>query len=213
MNDWFDKLQEQLAGELPGSRAHALMSPAGRGNTEEYIKELVSPPKNSAVLLLLYPAVNSIKMVLIKRPSYDGVHSGQIALPGGKVEDTDTDYQYTALRETSEEIGVDTHDIKMLGSLSRIYIPPSNFLVYPFVGWMNNIPSFKPDPKEVDLILSPNINVLLEDSVRKEGSFMAGGSKGFMVKAPYFEVENEKVWGATAAILSEFKEILKQLKF
>lgn len=206
---WINHLKEVLAGPLPGNQAHALMSPAGRGNTEGYLQSMQVPARNSAVLLLLFPEEHEFKMVLIKRPSYDGVHSGQIALPGGKAEENDVDFLQTALRETNEEIGIDASEINILGNLSRIYIPPSNFLVYPYVGWIQSTPLFKPDNTEVEKILLPNVNLLLDGKIRKEGHFMAGGNNGFMVKAPYYDIENEKVWGATAAILSEFREILK----
>jgi len=204
------RLQELLNGPLPGEKAHELMSPAGRSNTEEYIQTLLTPPRNSAVMVLLYPEGEEVKMVLIKRPDYDGVHSGQISFPGGKYEEGDADFEQTALRETFEEIGVNTNLIKTIGSLSRIYIPPSNFLVYPYIGYCTHIPSFTTDA-EVDRLITVPVSVLLNENIVQQGKFLAGGRLGLQITAPYFEIDNEKVWGATACILSELKLIWKNL--
>lgn len=212
MKEFIQRLETALKDSLPGSLAHQLMSPMGRGDSEEYLLKSKVTPKTSAVMIVLFEENDVFKMVLIKRPSYDGVHSGQISFPGGKYEATDHDFQTTALRETFEEIGVSSDQIKVLGSLSRIYIPPSNFLVYPFVGYCHNTPFFHPDDKEVDHLLFPEINILFDDNIRKEGSFISGGNSNWKIQAPYFEIETERVWGATAIILSEFKYILEKIK-
>lgn len=212
MNLLIQKLETALKETLPGSYAHALMSPMGRGDTEEYLTNTKVPVRTSAVMIVLFEENEVCKMVLIRRPSYDGVHSGQISFPGGKYEESDKDYMATALRETHEEIGVFANQIKVLGALSRIYIPPSNFLVYPFIGYCEKTPVFQPDKKEVDQLIFPAIDILLNEDIRKEGSFASGGKNNWQIKAPYYEIENEKVWGATAIILSEFKIILSRIK-
>jgi len=212
VNLFVQKLEEALKQGLPGSLAHALMSPMGRGDTEEYLSNTKVPVRTSAVMIVLFEDNHECKMVLIKRPSYDGVHSGQISFPGGKYEEADANYGETALRETFEEIGVCCDQIRIIGKLSRIYIPPSNFLVYPFIGYCEKTPFFHPDEKEVDQLIFLSINVLLNDEIRKEGSFMSGGKTNWKIEAPYYEIENEKVWGATAIILSEFKQILSRIK-
>jgi 8-oxo-dGTP pyrophosphatase MutT (NUDIX family) len=211
MHKLISQLAQSLQGTLPGSSAHLLMAPAGRGNTEEFIQTLATPPRTSAVMLILYPEKNDLNLILIKRPDYEGVHSGQISFPGGKFEEEDVEFVRTALRETHEEIGINPNEIEIMGALSRIYIPPSNFLVYPFVGYCKQAPSFIID-KEVDRVISVPVSLLLDDSIIKQGIFMAGGSLGFEVKAPYFEMDNERVWGATACILSEFRQIWKLIK-
>src|SRR5687767_13502782 len=211
MHNLISQLAELLKQPLPGSSAHILMSPAGRGNTEEAIQSLLTPPRTSAVMIILYPENDQLYMVLIKRPDYQGVHSGQVSFPGGKFEEEDVEFMRTALRETHEEIGVNPNEIEMVGALSRIYIPPSNFLVYPFVGFCKQPPSFIIDT-EVDRVITVPANILLDDTIIREGKFLAGGNLGFEIKAPYFEIDNERVWGATACILSEFKHILQLVK-
>ena len=211
MKEWILRLKNALELPLPGEKAHVLMSPMGRGNTEEYLSKLTQPPRTSAVMLLLYPVDNEFNIVLIKRPSYDGVHSGQISLPGGKMEESDKDFEDTAIRETWEETGVEKNTIEILGALSRVYIPPSNFLVYPYIGVCKSAPVFNPDKREVENLLFAPVTVLLDDLIVKEEVFKSGLGNGWKVKAPYFEIVGEKVWGATAIILSEFKEILKSL--
>lgn len=212
MHHFVIQLENALKKPLPGASAHSLMSPTGRGNTEEYIQTLKEPARISAVMILLYPDNNNYKMVLIKRPDYQGVHSGQISFPGGKYEESDKSYLHTAFRETYEEVGIEEEHIQLIGALSRIYIPPSNFLVYPFVGFASSVPAFHTDPIEVErLILSP-IEILLDESIKKEGVFMTGGHAGWEINAPYYEIGNEKVWGATAAILSELRAIIASFK-
>ena len=212
MHKWISQLEILLAKELPGTSAHVKMTPNGRIDTESYLLSTSTDVRTSAVMIVLFPEEEVLKMVLIKRPSYDGVHSGQISFPGGKSEETDSDYVYTALRETEEEVGIRADKIQLLGSLSRIYIPPSNFLVYPYVGYCAHPPSFRLDQKEVEKIILPPVDILLNDEIIKQGSFKAGGPNGWQINAPYFEVENERIWGATAAILSELKELLLTIK-
>jgi 8-oxo-dGTP pyrophosphatase MutT (NUDIX family) len=212
MHEWISLLENALKNPLPAAQAHSLMSPAGRGNTEEYILTLKSPARISAVMILIYPDGGQYRIVLIKRPDYKGIHSGQISFPGGKAEAFDASYLQTAFRETHEEIGVGEAQIHLVGALSRIYIPPSNFLVYPFVGFCETVPVFKTDPIEVERLILPPINVLMDETIRKEGIFTSGGEDGWQIQAPYYEIENEKVWGATAAILSEFKAVISSIK-
>jgi 8-oxo-dGTP pyrophosphatase MutT (NUDIX family) len=213
MHPFINELKTALKNNmLPGATAHAVMSPLGREDTEEYLAKAIIPARTSAVMILLFEENKICKMVLIRRPSYDGVHSGQISFPGGKYEENDLDFKTTALRETFEEVGIPPDQINVIGALSRIYIPPSNFLVYPYVGYCEKPPSFIPDEKEVDRLIFPDINVLLNKEIRKEGMFNSGGTNSWKIQAPYYEIENEKVWGATAIILSEFKMIIEKIK-
>lgn len=159
----------------------------------------------SSVLILLFPAADGIRTVFIKRPRYDGVHSGQISLPGGKAEPGDPDTGYTALRETEEEIGVPAGEITLIGKLSELYIPPSNFLVTPWIGYVTFTPVFKPDPSEVDGLLEALIRDLADDRNVKEVLISVHGME---LKAPAFVMHGEVIWGATAMILSEFREVI-----
>jgi 8-oxo-dGTP pyrophosphatase MutT (NUDIX family) len=203
-----DYLKIHLAGELPGQDAQRQMAPANRIATAEYLKNLSVKPRLSAVMLLLFPGDNHTpSLLLIERPVYDGVHSGQIAFPGGKMDDTDTSLFQTALREMREETGYHG-PVEVLGQLTDVYIPPSNFLVTPFVAYSETKPSWNPDPREVACLIEAPIDFLNNDSFVLEGEFITSGK--YKVKAPYFLYQDYKIWGATAIMLSELRAILRK---
>ncbi len=166
------------------------------------------PPKKSGVLLLFYPDEGAVYFPLIKRPQYPGVHSGQVGFPGGKMEPSDQDILFTALREAEEEIGIDAGKVEVLGRLSDLFIPTSNFLVTPVVGLMQEKPSFVPEQREVARIITTEVISLFHPEVRKQTQLAVGG--GMYLDTPYFAVEKEVVWGATAMILSELVQVLEQ---
>ncbi|MTI32243.1 CoA pyrophosphatase [Cytophagales bacterium RKSG123] len=172
----------------------------------------LSSPKSArrgGVLLLLYPEQEKIFFPLMLRPSYPGVHSDQVSLPGGKVEKYDKNLIQTALRETHEEIGVDPSQVTILGELTDLYIPASNFLVRPVVGFARHSLSFQPDPKEVKKIIKATLIDLLDDSKMKQTQLEL--TNKLILDTPYFDVKQHVVWGATAMILSEFKTIVKEI--
>ncbi|MEM7299032.1 MAG: CoA pyrophosphatase [Bacteroidota bacterium] len=169
--------------------------------------ELRKKARKGAVLILFYPHLDSTYFPLIQRPLYDGVHSGQIALPGGKMEVNDRDLVDTALREASEEIGVDTSRIRVLGELTKLFIPVSNFDVLPVVACMDAKMDFVPDNHEVEEVVNARLDHLLDDKTKGVSEIVVGGS--FTLKAPSFSVEGKVVWGATAMILSELVMIFK----
>ena len=159
--------------------------------------------KKAAVLMLFYPDSNSdTRMVLILRNKYNGIHSNQISFPGGKVDDLDKNLQQTALRETFEEIGVNSSLIKIVNKLSSVYIPPSNFHVQPFVGYSENNLVFKADKKEVALIITPLIKDLLNLKIVNSKVSI----RGYDHEVPRYLVENQLLWGATAMMVYEFME-------
>jgi len=165
----------------------------------------------SSVLILLYPCLqgNEISIVLIQRPSYEGVHGGQISLPGGRSEEKDRDLKETAIRETQEEIGIDPAKIITIGVLTELYIPPSNFLVLPYVGYTLEKPIFNPDPQEVAGMIEIGLTDLKNDkNVKSKDIYVR---PGFSVFGPCFEIDGHTIWGATAMILNEFKEIVKRV--
>ncbi len=206
------QLKQQLTLPLPGAFAHKVMAPAHRLSSEEYLKSAKNYRKGS-VLILLYEQNNALNFVLTLRHSYAGVHSGQVSLPGGKIEEKDAHPIAAALRETEEEIGIPANQIEVLGELSQLYIFPSNFLVHPVVGFLPFLPSFKKDEKEVAEIIFVNMNDLHQNELRQH-KFM-DLSRGLnapdltRVKVPYFNINGHHVWGATAMILSEFAEITR----
>lgn len=168
-----------------------------------------SKARPSSVLLLLYPVDNEISMVFIQRPEYQGVHSGQIGLPGGKREPEDASLVETALRESQEEVGVVPDDIRVVGQLSDLYIPPSKFLVSPVVGYSLTRPAFRRDPGEVDEIIELKVKELFNEHASRVTKHKVG--LGIQIKTPSYVVNGHVIWGATAMILSEFEELIKDL--
>ena len=200
-------IQEQIANRLPGETAHSNLMPMNRSSTSIFIQNKAKHRK-SAVGLILYPEVETIKCVLIERPSYDGFHSGQISFPGGKINPKDPHLEYTARRECYEEINLPIGNGELIGKLSEVYIPVSQFLVQPFVFILSQKPLLSPDEREVKSIIEFDIFHLLKDSVLKTKDMML--TKGYSEKnVPYFDLDGHTVWGATAMILSEFREILR----
>jgi 8-oxo-dGTP pyrophosphatase MutT (NUDIX family) len=196
---------------LPGEDAHQRMVPYGRLKTSQALSNNQVKPKIGAVLILLYPEDNQIKNVLIKRPEYEGVHSGQMAFPGGKMEPDDQSTLATALREASEEIGLNTSFIEPLHSLTPVYIPPSNFLVHPWMAMAEQKPQFIPDKREVHSIHEYNIADLYPDDVIQVAN-VPSGIANLRMNTPYFSINNEVVWGATAVMLNEFRELILRIR-
>lgn len=191
----------------PGLSAQLKMAPPHRFSDQEIFLNVPPHARKAAVMMLLYPdEYNELHFCLIQRSTYDGKHSGQISFPGGKKEKTDADYWETALRETAEEIGVKSDDVNLLTMLSSTYIPPSNFLVYPFLGYTNKRPNFIPEIGEVDHIIEVPLSELLTESNITEGEIKASYMKDITV--PMFVFDQYKVWGATAMILAEARELI-----
>ena len=143
-------------------------------------------------------------MFPIERTSGNTIHSGQIGLPGGKYEKSDVDRTTTALRETSEELGVDCDQVEIVGHLTELYIPVSNFKVLPVLGFCEKRPVFRLNRFEVEQVIEmPVQQLLLKDNMRKFELQRAD----FKIIAPYFEAKGHKIWGATAMILSELREL------
>lgn len=201
-----EELIKMLNGPLPGEEAHSLMAPTARFTGNRMPDPAKARP--SSVLILFYWKNNRWFIPFIQRPVYDGVHSGQISFPGGKREYGDPDHVYTALRETHEEIGVAPKQIKHLGALTPLYIPNSNFYVYPQVGWTDVEPSFVPDPTEVDEVIEVSVDRLLDDRYIKRFSCKINQTT---ISAPYYDAGGKKIWGATAMIVSELVELIKKV--
>lgn len=164
------------------------------------------PARQAAVLILLYPIQNKTHFTLIKRPTYDGTHSGQIAFPGGKWEESDNDLTETAVREANEETNIQFENISIISELTKIFIPPSNFEVTPVLAVSSTIPDYIPDKIEVEKILEVELSELLnsDNQLEKEMTF----KNGITFSTPYFQLQNEIVWGATAMILNELKHYI-----
>jgi 8-oxo-dGTP pyrophosphatase MutT (NUDIX family) len=142
----------------------------------------------------------------MQRPEYDGIHSGQISFPGGKREPSDVDNIHTALREANEETGVDAESISIIGSLTPLFIPVSNMLVTPIVGWTEVKPVFHQHPGEVVFLINADLKKLLDPSIVKIKPFQIHGET---IEVKYFDYEGNVIWGATAMILHELLTIIK----
>ena len=206
LNDLTTFLSVRLKKQLPGLEASMEMS-ARMQDKDRARFSYKDAPKESSVMILLYEDGDTIRFPLIQRPEYPGVHSGQMALPGGKKESDESQIE-TALRETGEEIGVRKASIEIIGTLSSFYVFASNFQILPVVGKLNSIPHFTPQVSEVAEIISADLKHLLDDDFRKEKTISPRA--GLELRAPYFDLEGKTVWGATAMMLNELKVLLKE---
>jgi len=207
-SDFMLLLEKRLQLPLPGLPSQLKMSSMNRYRelTRFTIPEAA---RQSSVLILLFLRDNQIYFVLMQRPEYKGVHSGQISLPGGKSEETDESLIYTALREAQEEIGVESSRVQIIGQLTELYIPPSNFLVTPVVGYLAKSPQFSPDPSEVARIIEVKMTDLLIDAHVQMKTIRL--PQGLPMEVPSFFIEGNVIWGATAMILSELKDIINEI--
>ncbi len=192
------ELSKHLSLDLPGWTAQKHLMPEGR-EREKATAEL----HPAAVLIALYEHEGQWVFPLIKRSADGFAHSGQIALPGGRREGTENDIQ-TALREAHEEVNILPEDIEVLGKISPLPIPVSNHLVQPIVGFAKSKPNLQPEPREVADIFTVSVKLLTENEVK----FESWNFRGRDWEIPLFMINGYKVWGATAMILSEFRELL-----
>lgn len=194
---------------LDAQKAHFKMVPYDRLESlkNQHVENL--NPKMAAVMMLFYPKNQKTHLALIVRNTYEGIHSAQIALPGGKYEANDQNYKNTALRETHEEIGIRPEHIQIIRSFTQLYIQSSNFMVYPFLGISKEEVVFIPNPEEVAHIIELPIAAFLDDSLIVTTTLSTSYAKD--VEIPAFQIGEHIVWGATAMILSELKEALKKV--
>ncbi len=167
-------------------------------------------PRRAGVMALFYPDMEQeTRLLLILRKVYQGVHSNQIGFPGGKVERIDRDLMDTALRETHEEVGVPPSSVEVIKELSEVYIPPSNFLVRPFLGIYPNPKPFIKEESEVESLVEVYLRDFLDDSNHIQEKLSTSYAKN--IDVPAFKLNGYTVWGATAMMLSEIKELLRQV--
>jgi 8-oxo-dGTP pyrophosphatase MutT (NUDIX family) len=209
--DFFNtKINQLMQLPLPGENAQFLMSPPYRQELIKLREQVIKKSKKAAVLALFYPDFNEeTYLVLIKRKTYKGVHSAQLAFPGGKVEAVDKDFQETALRETEEEIGVPRTSIDIIKPLTQLYIPPSNFEVFPFLGKIAHTPTFIRQESEVEDILAVSLKNFLNESC--VCNVKVATSYNLEVEVPAFNFDGHVVWGATAMMMSEIKVLFQQV--
>ncbi|WP_431124641.1 NUDIX hydrolase [Flagellimonas flava] len=195
---------------LPGEESHHKMSPLMRVQWLKSNDIKKRNPKQAAVMALFYPdAKQSTNMLLILRKAYEGVHSNQIGFPGGKVEDGDANLKETALRETFEEVGVPPESVEVIKELSELYIPPSNFMVRPFLGFYTKPSPFIIQQSEVEALVEVNLYDFLDKKNRIEETLSTSYAKS--INVPAYKLNGYTVWGATAMMLSEIQQLLEEV--
>ncbi|PKP34362.1 MAG: CoA pyrophosphatase [Bacteroidetes bacterium HGW-Bacteroidetes-15] len=202
-NNIVKSLKINLAKDLPGLSSQLKMAPALR-DRPEFPKSPNSATKNSAVLISIFPDNKCAKTILIKRTVYKGVHSGQISFPGGKADDSDVNLIETALREAEEEVGINPSEVEVLGTLTSLFIPVSNILVVPVVGVIPKPKKLHLNLQEVEYTISVD---LMQFKDIRNISVKTISVNSLSISAPYYSVENEVVWGATAMLISELTEL------
>ncbi|MEL6924736.1 MAG: CoA pyrophosphatase [Bacteroidota bacterium] len=210
MQELVQQLTQQLQQELPGREAQYKMAHGIRHN----YREVPDDARQACVLALLYPIDGVEHIVLIQRVSNDNPndrHRGQISFPGGKLEESDSSLEAGALREAQEEVNADPEKIQLIGKLTELYIPVSNFLVHPFVGYSSERPDFQPQLSEVaDILEVPLRDLLNPDNLSMRDIRI---DKHITLKrVPYFDIQNQVIWGATAMMLSELLTLLRAIR-
>ena len=203
INKLVNLLEKRLKEPLPGSSAHLLTKVESKidftfNNSHENAKK-------ASVLILLFPESNNIHFFLTQRTFLVEHHKGQISLPGGTCEINEQIIN-TALRETEEEIGVNQNNVEIIGALTPFFTPTSGFIVHPFLGWCDKRPKTNIQSDEVHTLFSASLSQLLNDQNLESENW---NLKGYKAQVPFYNFDGYKVWGVTAAILSEFKLVLK----
>lgn len=195
---------------LPGKEAQFAMAPMERIKTLTDIDISAMNPRQAAVMALFYERDGETYIILILRKTYKGVHSNQVGFPGGKVEDEDVNLEATAMRETFEEVGVPQEQMITIKEMTNIYIPPSNFWVQSFMGYMLEKPAFVAQEDEVEALIEVPLTALLDPESISTSRITT--SYATDLEVPVYILQDYAVWGATAMILSEIKQTILQAK-
>lgn len=210
VNDVSEVIGRRLAQPLPGLDAQLRMAPRPRSGWDP--SRIPDGLRDAAALVLLYPGDGGAYLPLTVRSGGLRNHNGQVSLPGGGVDAGET-IEHAALREAAEEIGIDPASVQVLGRLTRLHIPVSGYLLHPIVGVTEGRPAFEPDEREVARLMEIPLERLLEPAaVRREWRTLERAGKTVEVDVPYFDLDGEKVWGATAMILAEFAAVAEELE-
>lgn len=201
-----DLLKAELSKGLPGPEIQWQMASSHR-MVKSYPGIPGADARIAAVLILLFPVNGSIHTLFMQRHNYNGVHGGQISFPGGKKESDDIDIIYTALREAEEETGVQRDSVKVIGTLTPLFINVSNMLVTPVIGWVDNKPQFSHQAEEVDFLFEAELELFFDDSILKTKPMEIRGEK---INVKYFDYNGKVIWGATSMILNELLEVIKK---
>lgn len=196
-------LEERLRSPLPGLPAQLKMVPSPRPGQKVYT-EVEETSLKAGVMILLYEGDDEACLVFIRRPSTVLHHKDQVSFPGGRIEDGE-DFVRAALRETWEEIGVPIDRVRVLGGLTPLYIPPSNYCIYPVVGTAAGQLPFRPQPEEVAEIIEVPLSHLRDPRNARRETWTI---RGETTEVPFYAFGPHKIWGATAMVLAEFLDVI-----
>lgn len=203
-----DRIKNKLQEPLPGMSAQELMA----ARVLPMPADIPADARMSAVLCLLYEIDKELHVLLMKRMADRTAHSGQVSFPGGRYEPEDVHLVNTALREANEEVGVQADAIEVLGALTPLYIPVSNFKVHPFVAYAAQRPSYQLSKYEVAYILELPLTYLFHQSRKTVTDVTSPAFPGVMRKVKAYVLQDETIiWGATAMVLSELEVLLKDI--
>ena len=202
-----ERLRARLQGPLPGLPAQEKMT----GRVLPMPAEVPAGARPSAVLFLLFGEDADLHLLLIQRTADGRAHSAQISAPGGRWEPADADLRTTALRETEEEVGVAPKAVDVLGALTPLYIPVSNFLVHPFVGYAQTLPPLSPNAFEVERTLKVPTAALFSQAAKIQTEVRPTSAPGLVLNVPAYRLENDEsvIWGATAMMLAELEAVMR----
>ena len=206
MRNIAESLNKEILKGLPGTDVQWQMASSDR-MIKNYPRIPGSDARVAAILILLFPVNGSLHTVFMQRPDYKGIHGGQISFPGGKKEPGDRDIIQTALRETFEETGVNTGEISVIDTLTPLFIPVSNTIVTPVIGWTNSKPAFSHHPGEVVFLFDAEIERLLDASIVRIKKMNIHGQ---LINVKYFDYDGNVIWGATAMILNELLTLIRR---
>ncbi|WP_211292477.1 NUDIX hydrolase [Nonlabens arenilitoris] len=193
---------------LPGFEAQLKMAAVERLEELQRVSLLKKTPRKAAVMMLIYPVNDVAHFVLIERMVSKGAHSGQIAFPGGRQEEEDQDDAVTAIRETHEEVGIIPDHQEIIAAGTPIYIPPSNYMVSPFLAFAKAELQFTPQPSEVKSIIEVPLHELIDPNNVSKHTLSTSYATNITV--PCYNLQDHVVWGATAMMLAEFKTMLQK---
>ena len=201
-----DQIKKRLGETLPGSKAQELMM----GRVRPMPMAVPANARPSAVLCLIFPLNGEPHILFMKRRDDNTPHSGQVSFPGGSYEQNDADYRATALREANEEVGIMAADVDILGALTSLYIPVSNFNVYPYVGFAAQRPAYNLSQAEVSYILEVPVSELFHPSRKEMTHVTSPAMPDVKLKVNAYVLQDSTIiWGATAMILSELEAVLR----
>lgn len=207
IQDTLQFLEKELKGPKPGLKAQLRMVTNPRPGHKVY-HEVEDSCLKAGVLVLLYPWKKRLHLVLTRRTARMGFHQAQISFPGGRQEKGES-FEQTALREAHEELEIPQGSIKILGELTPLYIPPSNYCIYPVVGTIDKRPDFRPSLHEVAEVIEVPLDHLFDPKNVREEMWSIGRTE---VVVPFYSFKGHKIWGATAMVLAELVEVMRYIK-